>query len=96
MGVHGPDWVGLGDFFDPTQPNPTQPNPTLYFRVGSELGCQIIIFFLSFIYPQSIINSDIIKHKSNRHFLELVKPGVDLGRKYSWTNLSTTLANPLI
>ena len=53
-GVHGPGWVALGDFFDPTQkfglvglvtqPNPkfftTQPNPTSIFG----LGCQIFFF----------------------------------------------------
>ena len=52
-GVHGPGWVGLGDFFDPTQkfefvglvtqPNPnfftTQPNPTQP-NLGFGLGCQ--------------------------------------------------------
>ena len=66
-GVHGPGWVGLGDFFDPnpkfrvgwignpTQPkiflNPTQPNPL--FSGWVRVGLSIFKFYLSTIYNYS-------------------------------------------
>ena len=74
-GVHGPGWVGLGDFFDPTQKFGlvglvTQPNPLFsgWVRVGSGLGCH---FFFFFFYTQFLIIRKIKYIKSSQTQINL-------------------------